>query len=34
MRHGEMPENLPTEKSIKQIEKEKKSKNIEGKKKK
>lgn len=31
---GEMPENLPTEKSIKQIEKEKKPKNIEGKKKK
>lgn len=31
---GEMPENLPTEKSIKQIEKENKPKNIEGKKKK
>ncbi|KAA3649806.1 MAG: DNA damage-inducible protein D [Bacteroidetes bacterium] len=31
---GEMPENLPTEKSIKQLDKEKKPKKIEGKKKK
>lgn len=31
---GEMPENLPTEKSIKQLEKEKKPKKIEGNKKK